>query len=326
MALSLGQQLVNGNGAGGGEGTTTEKNVTSTPTLNNPGLGLNGQWEQHPIYLALSSRLSATENTLASLSSQVTHLQDLIQKALPTQSLQSQNQQQQTGAPVRPAEPTRTGSDGSSGDSVAALTQQISALSTSVAQLQRLQSQNNLSRQHSNRDRERAPGNGTGPGNSTSTSTANPLIAPPILSLSSVPSNIYNTGPLTAPHPATTSPFTPRQPHHIFTRPPVSRSVSQSTTSHQLQSDQDKTWAPPLRTPGTGMINPISPGPWPSAIPTTPSNTISNGGPMNTGLMTPSVMGPGTNGPSAPGAGIVVTKWDHLNLKPELVRSIQKYG
>jgi hypothetical protein len=32
------------------------------------------------------------------------------------------------------------------------------------------------------------------------------------------------------------------------------------------------------------------------------------------------------NGMAAPGAGIVVTKWEHLNLKVELLRSISKYG
>lgn len=32
------------------------------------------------------------------------------------------------------------------------------------------------------------------------------------------------------------------------------------------------------------------------------------------------------SGAAAPGAGIVVTKWEHLNLKVELLRSISKYG
>lgn len=66
---------------------------------------------------------------------------------------------------------------------------------------------------------------------------------------------------------------------------------------------------------------PTTPGPGPGT-----GAGAGPGGLGNGGLMTPSVLGPGANGPSAPGAGIVVTKWDHLNLKPDLVRSIQKYG
>jgi hypothetical protein len=43
---------------------------------------------------------------------------------------------------------------------------------------------------------------------------------------------------------------------------------------------------------------------------------------------TPGLGGPGQGqgGAATPGAGIVVTKWDHLNLKPELLRGIVKYG
>jgi hypothetical protein len=36
--------------------------------------------------------------------------------------------------------------------------------------------------------------------------------------------------------------------------------------------------------------------------------------------------GMGAQGVAAPGAGIVITKWEHLNLKMELLRSISKYG
>lgn len=307
-----------------GPGVRLDVNGSSTPTTSHP--TIDGQWEQHPIYLALSSRVSATENALSSLSNQVSHLQDLIQKALPASSIlptQLTPDQQQQHQPARPVELSRTTSD-----PVAALTQQISALSTSVAQLQRLQSQNNLSRQHSTRsDRERERERERGPAGTSGIA----LQGPPSLSLSSVPPNIYNTGPMTAPHPATSTPFTPKTPFNnrdYLSRPQVSRSISSSIAQAQ---DQDKTWAPPLRTPGTGMINPISPGPWPSQpqIPTTPGGPGPGPGAAGLGngaLMTPSVIGPGVNGPGAPGAGIVVTKWDHLNLKPELVRSVQKYG
>jgi len=48
---------------------------------------------------------------------------------------------------------------------------------------------------------------------------------------------------------------------------------------------------------------------------------------MTSGLMTPSGSnGNGLGGAAAPGAGIVVTKWEHLNLKVELLRAIVKYG
>jgi hypothetical protein len=36
--------------------------------------------------------------------------------------------------------------------------------------------------------------------------------------------------------------------------------------------------------------------------------------------------GMAAQGVAAPGAGIVITKWEHLNLKMELLRSISKYG
>jgi hypothetical protein len=36
--------------------------------------------------------------------------------------------------------------------------------------------------------------------------------------------------------------------------------------------------------------------------------------------------GMNNNSAAAPGAGIVVTKWEHLQLKPDLLRSISKYG
>jgi len=48
------------------------------------------------------------------------------------------------------------------------------------------------------------------------------------------------------------------------------------------------------------------------------------------GMMTPTVSVNGMNGvgggAAAPGAGIVVTKWEHLNLKVELLRAVNKYG
>jgi hypothetical protein len=100
--------------------------------------------------------------------------------------------------------------------------------------------------------------------------------------------------------------------------------------------DGDKTWGPPSRVGG----RPLSPGAgWPTSaqlngsvngngnVPTTPGgqSQVQGSGQGGGGMMTPSIAG-GNNGPGVPGAGIVVTKWDQLSLKPELVRSIQKYG
>jgi hypothetical protein len=45
------------------------------------------------------------------------------------------------------------------------------------------------------------------------------------------------------------------------------------------------------------------------------------------GMMTPTVsMSGAMASAAAPGAGIVVTKWEHLNLKVDLLRAVNKYG
>ena len=76
---------------------------------------------------------------------------------------------------------------------------------------------------------------------------------------------------------------------------------------------QDRTWSP------GGMM--------------TPRVEITQSAAAPGGLGTPTLGGGGAGGPmgggggaATPGAGIVVTKWDHLNLKPELLRGIAKYG
>jgi len=60
-----------------------------------------------------------------------------------------------------------------------------------------------------------------------------------------------------------------------------------------------------------------------SSIPNVNGPTTPGGGQGGAGMMSPSV---GGGGAAAPGAGIVVTKWEHLNLKVELLRSVLKYG
>ncbi|KAK4689757.1 hypothetical protein P7C73_g336, partial [Tremellales sp. Uapishka_1] len=78
-------------------------------------------------------------------------------------------------------------------------------------------------------------------------------------------------------------------------RPNMARAFSSS-----VLGDGDK-WAPKVSTPRVSD--------WPSPGPG--------------GLMTPTTS---LNGGTTPGAGIVVTKWEHLNLKMDLLRSILKYG
>jgi hypothetical protein len=261
--------------------------------------GTGEDWSKHPIYIALSSRLAATESAISSLSAQVNILQDIVNRSLPI-ALSS----------------TSIKLDADKPESIAALTQQISALSTSVAQLQRLQS---VSQTQSLRQsaRDTLPALGLG-------------------SLSLHNQNVFNTGPLTAPH-SGAGPFKQQRDFHPPPqqgqgqgqgRPQNPRSISTNMVPPAPAGlDGDKTWGPPTR----GGGNPLSPGGggWPTSVMNGGGNNPTTPG----GMMTPSIAGQGNgngngngNGAGVPGAGIVVTKWDHLNLKPELVRSIQKYG
>jgi hypothetical protein len=267
-------------------------------------------YSKHPMYITLSSRLAATESAISSLSAQVSTLSDIVSRALPSTS------------------PSGSGAELDKPESIAALTQQISALSTSVAQLQRLQSVSQTqTRQVSRGDaRDTLPALGLG-------------------SLSLHSQNVFNTGPLTAPH-GGTGPFNKHTQRDFHPHPPPSTQGqgrpqnSRSVSTNMVPPsglDGDKTWGPPTR----GGGNPLSPGGWPTSallnggnVPTTPGGQGQGQG-QGHGMMTPSITGPvgngngngnGGAGPGVPGAGIVVTKWDHLNLKPELVRSIQKYG
>jgi len=259
--------------------------------------GTGEDWSNHPMYIALSSRLAATESAISSLSAQVNILQDIVNRSLPI-ALSS----------------TSITLDAEKPESIAALTQQISALSTSVAQLQRLQSvsQTQTLRQSA---RDTLPALGLG-------------------NLSLNNQNVFNTGPLTAPH-SGAGPVRQQREFHPPSqkgqgRPQNPRSISTNMVP-PAGLDGDKTWGPPTR----GGGNPLSPGGggWPTSVMNGGGNVPTTPG----GMMTPSIAGQGNangngngnangNGAGVPGAGIVVTKWDHLNLKPELVRSIQKYG
>ena len=282
----------------------------------------SGGWADHPMYIALSNRLSATESTISTLSTQVNTLQEIVTRALPL---------------ALPIVSTPSTDPLDKADSIAALTQQISALSTSVAQLQRLQSQSQPQTRQPSRLAERDTLPSLGLGNLSSHSNRNQG------------QNVFNTGPLTAPHSTGTGPFGPSKhlPREFHFQPPQPQTIGQGQGQGRPQNprsvstnmlppasggfDGDKTWGPPSRTGG----RPLSPGAgWPTSaqlngnangnVPTTPGGQQGSGQ-GGGGMMTPSIAG-GNNGPSVPGAGIVVTKWDQLNLKPELVRSIQKYG
>ena len=246
------------------------------------------EWETSPLYLALSSRIAKTESTLSSLSSQVAQLSQLVKSALSTSFPPTQSAFSPFDPPVQPSPfvpPSQSATSGPSSDSsVAALTQQIAALSTSVAQLQRLQqSQSQHTRPNSNASNGLAPGGDRHSG---------PL-SRHLHDLISGPLTTPNTlGGLMSPPGAIGS-----------SRPSINRSMSSTV-------EGDK-WGAPNKLAVIGRDWP-SPGPG-----------------LTSGLVTPSGSGNGSSvlgGAAAPGAGIVVTKWEHLSLKQELLRSIAKYG
>lgn len=68
--------------------------------------------------------------------------------------------------------------------------------------------------------------------------------------------------------------------------------------------------------PGAGAMGPMM----------TPRVEITQSAAMGTPGQVQQGQGQGQGGAATPGAGIVVTKWDHLNLKPDLLRGIAKYG
>jgi len=251
--------------------------------------------ETSPMYLALSSRLAKTESTLSSLSAQVSQLSQLVKAALPA-SPTAPTRPQHIFSPFDPPPPcssfvpvsaSSTFASAESDPAIAALTQQISALSTSVAQLQRLQqSQSKITRQNSTIQDDRTPGH-------------IPHSVP-------MPRHLQDfvSGSMTTPNVAASF----MSPGPIgSSRPNSNRSISSSVI--RGNGDGGK-WG---SSNGNGWT---SPGP---------------GQGVNGGMMSRSGSGSGLNvsapgGAATPGAGIVVTKWEHLNLSVELLRSIAKYG
>lgn len=303
------------------------------------------EWEKSPIYLALSSRLSKTEHTLQTLSAQVASLSSTV-KTLSAQALpQTRKQPPGVFSPFEEPDPALqtpfippTTSNGSNTDAtVAALTTQIAALSTSVAQLQRLQqSQSHISRNNSYTQSQPQQHNTHGPpGYHRQHSDMPPQ----------TPGNVNIHGGLVSPAINSATGF--------GGRPNMGRSVSTNVVGsgpgmalgmngdveggHGANGGGGKWGAPKF---GQNAANPPGQRDW-------------SPGPGGLGSLTPSLgggvqnqgqargggpgQGQGQNqghsqsqgqgtGVATPGGGIVAPKWDHFNLKPELLMGIAKYG
>ncbi|KAL1410969.1 hypothetical protein Q8F55_001912 [Vanrija albida] len=313
-------------------------------------------------YAALEERVAATEASFAALQAQVNHLSAIVKAALP--DVVSTPPASAPAAPARvfspfdpPASPpsqqpafqpigtaprrrSPTPSTGAAGagaaapggssanaasdsSTIAALTQQIAALSTSVAQLQRLQSHNAIAAPppplgypassggplappngHPHGGHSGGPGQGPPgpPGPSALGGIARQMTAPL--------DSMAGPGPL-GPHASLLSPGGGRGEFGGPQRGPNNRPFSTN-----MLVDDNKWGAPPGGKfgAGPGSLGNLGGGPsrdWQSSGPGPLMGTPPNG--VNTGA-------------AAPGAGIVVTKWEHLNLKVELLRSIAKYG
>ncbi|WVW82770.1 hypothetical protein I302_104781 [Kwoniella bestiolae CBS 10118] len=323
--------------------------IPSQPNRTSPHSNQN-DIESSPIYQALSARLARTENALSSLSSQVAQLTSIV-KYLPQSQITTSPVRPKTtnapssvfapfdselplpnttsnGLPKSPFIPTSTpqpsssiGPIGNGNAEIAALTQQISALSTSVAQLQRLQqtqSQSQLTRQTSSSNATPTLGNlndGRHPGPLALGIPQRPIHQ-------GVESLINSSGPMTSPSNLGASGGRPGMNRSfssgIIGQPPVPLGNGQITPSSEYPQntnrmshiphtpsglrDRERDWpGVTVGSPGPGQNNAAAPG----------------------GPLTPGGSGSGL---AAPGAGIVVSKWEHLNLKVDLLRSIAKYG
>ena len=262
------------------------------------------EWENSPMYLALSSRLAKIESTFATLSAQVNQLSQIATAALPS-SLDLSNPSQfnpplfDQSLGVAPSKQSITPSSSTASDAaIALLSQQVSALSTSVAQLQRLQQSQSQSQSQG----------------SQLNSVSKPLILPNTdRNQMGMPRHLQDfiSGPMTTPNAVASL---VGQAHGAVgsSRPLINRSISSSVIGAGVLGDPGR-WGTSSSLTGNGRE-------WPG-----PSQGL------NGGLLTPSGSGNGLSlsglgGAAAPGAGIVVTKWEHLNLRAELLRSITKYG
>ncbi|ODN98348.1 translation initiation factor [Cryptococcus wingfieldii CBS 7118] len=306
------------------------------------------QFESSEAYLSLIARVSRTESQLGALSTQVAQLSDLVRSALPNRSgfappeppkrpvfspfdsdpaLEAGGGASNTGFPGHhqpkpsPHIPSATTPSALTNNenppqdaSISALTQQISALSTSVAQLQRLQ--------HTQTQRQPSfppPTQSVQPQQLGSSSLAGDRHPGP-LSLGVPPRHPggIDTGPLTMPSTQLPLSFGGLSP----TRPNMNRSISSSVVQPEFQRHGHS------HSHGHGPLGHHAHGQhgssalardsmardWPSPG---PGGMQTPGGQGRDGLLTPG---------GAPGGGIVISKWEHLNLKVDLLRSISKYG
>ncbi|KAK8869556.1 hypothetical protein IAR55_000123 [Kwoniella newhampshirensis] len=330
-------------------------------------------FESSPLYLALDARLTRTESTLSLLSSQVAQLSVLVRSAL-TQQPPARGtspsppkgavavfapfdppETPQLGAGLNgngharsaflppPSSSSSTAAANSGSDAaISALTQQISALSTSVAQLQRLQhtQQSQMPRQTSGPPHpplsnatattlgssalnDRAPGPiGMLPRSQHSMGMEGMINSSGPMTTPNAPSSHFNGGGGGGAQTPTGSigghgPFGPSP-----TRPGINRSFSSGVIGGPAGAG-----GPPG---GLGDGFPHRHAHTPSALgrdwPSPGPGAGAGNGATGSGTITPGGSGPATGGAAVPGGGIVITKWEHLNLKVDLLRSISKYG
>lgn len=267
------------------------------------------------LYAQLAHRVTLTEQTLVALQAHVTHIAAALSSVLPS-SLASPAAPAPAPVPVPvttvPALstlPARVFSpfdshvsarphDGDAG--ITALTQQIAALSTSVAQLQRLQTQNialpplGVVPPHPPQAavNSKTQGMGLGLGNQHQRHMALPH------------EQFGGPGPLSPGGLISPS----REGFNNSGGGPGSARGNRSFQSSLMSDGNDSTW---------GVAGGKFGG---SGLGTSKGGREWSTSPNNSTLL------PSVGSASAAGAGIVVTKWEHLNLKMELLRSISKYG
>ena len=319
--------------------------------------GYDREWESSPMYLALSGRLAHTESAINNLSSQVAHLTFLVKAALPQAPLATgtitsppvpRSMQPQTFAPFddptpqffrAPAmqtaipltsEPTLPSPSSAGDKSISALTQQISALSTSVAQLQKLQqSQGHVSRENSFSRTPTDPNDGLSSAQhygNLARLDARSLISGPLTS--PVGRMISPASGFTVPNGRNNgaardfSPVRPQSTRSFSTRGP--REVDKWNHPTFAVNSISREWSPGPGSLGNGTGNELgSPTSGKSAL---AGQNGTNGFLQSSKRPTTPV---GSALGKAPGGGVpgmTVTKWDQLGLKAELVRSIAKYG
>ncbi|WVQ78491.1 hypothetical protein IAT38_000577 [Cryptococcus sp. DSM 104549] len=245
-------------------------------------------------------------------------------------------------------------SAGNDDPAISALTRQISALSTSVAQLQRLQT-TQAARQPLQQQQQQQLGSSSlasPPGGGPGDHHPGPLSLGVPRGHTGMDSLMGSSGPMTTPNPPQQGGQTPGQGGQggqgmgfgpSPTRPGINRSFSSGVVaggefqrhghshshSHVGQGGHHQLGL------GSGMGGLGAHGghgghgghqssalgrDWPSPGPGQTPGGGARGGEGRDGMM----LTPG--GAAVPGGGIVVSKWEHLNLKVDLLRSISKYG